>query len=59
MPEYSETDIRKRIGNGSILGISVDTAVFHRYGCHLDHPVLAKLNQVFLSAIALAETAMF
>lgn len=45
MPEYNETDIRKRIGTGSILGISVDTAVFDRYGCHLDHPVLAKLNQ--------------
>ncbi|OUS07837.1 hypothetical protein A9Q96_04870 [Rhodobacterales bacterium 52_120_T64] len=45
MPEFEEKEIRKKIGDGSILGVSVDTAVFDKYGCHLDHPVLATLNQ--------------
>lgn len=45
MPELDEKEIRKKVGDGSILGISVDTAVFDQYGCHLDHPVLTKLGQ--------------
>ena len=45
MPEFAEQEIRTRIGNGSILGISIDTAVFHGYGYNLRHPVLAKLDQ--------------
>lgn len=45
MPEFEEDEIRRKVGDGSILGVSVDTAVFDRYGCHLDHPVLEKLDQ--------------
>lgn len=45
MPQLEEDEIRKKIGDGSILGVSVDTAVFDKYGCHLNHLVLEKLNQ--------------
>ena len=45
MPELDEAEIRKKIGDGSILGITVDTAVFDTYGCNLQYPVLAKLDQ--------------
>lgn len=53
MPQFDESEIRAKIGNGSILGISVDTAVFDRYGCHLDHPVLATLHQFKAAGIQL------
>lgn len=36
---------KARIADGSVAAISVDTAVFDRYGCNLDHAVLARLDQ--------------
>jgi hypothetical protein len=45
MPEMTKDDIRGAIDKKLILGIAIDTAVFDRYGCNLQFPVLASLNQ--------------
>jgi hypothetical protein len=41
----TEEDIRAKIADGTIFGISIDTAVFDKYGCNLDFAVLNKLDQ--------------
>ena len=51
MPELSENEIQSKIANGSIRAISIDTAVFDKYKCHLDHPMLAKLDQFAASGV--------
>ena len=45
MPKLSEEEIKKKIADGAIFAISIDTAVFDRYGCNLDFPVLKRLDQ--------------
>ena len=41
----NEDEITAKIADGTIFAISVDTAVFDRYGCNLDFAVLKKLDQ--------------
>jgi hypothetical protein len=53
MPDLSEAEIRAKIADGTIFGLSIDTAVFDKYGCNLDFPVLKKLDQFKGSSIAL------
>jgi hypothetical protein len=45
MPDLSEAEIRAKIADGTIFGLSIDTAIFDKYGCNLDFAVLSKLNQ--------------
>lgn len=45
MPTLTEEQIREKIVNGEINGISVDTSIFDRYGCNLNFPLLRKLDQ--------------
>jgi hypothetical protein len=45
MPDLSEAEIKAKIGDGTIFALSIDTAVFDKYGCHLDFAVLNKLDQ--------------
>lgn len=45
MPEMTKDDIRDAIDKNGILGIAIDTAVFDKYGCNLQFPVLASLEQ--------------
>lgn len=45
MPKLSEEDIRARIADGTIAGITLDTSIFDRYGCNLEFPLLTSLNQ--------------
>jgi hypothetical protein len=62
MPDLSEAEIRAKIADGTIFGLSIDTAVFDKYGCNLDFTVLNKLDQfkgsstaVFFSEIVVNE----
>ena len=45
MPSLANADIRDRIADGRICGISVDTDIFERYGCNLDYITLQRLDQ--------------
>lgn len=45
MPTHTEDEIKTKIANGSIFAISVDTAIFDRYGCNLKFASLRKLDQ--------------
>ncbi|RWP38751.1 hypothetical protein [Mesorhizobium sp.] len=45
MPELQQTDVKARIADGTISAISIDTAIFDKYGCNLAHAVLARLDQ--------------
>lgn len=45
MPTLNEDDIRARIADGSIVGITLDTSIFDRYGCNLKFPLLTSLDQ--------------
>jgi hypothetical protein len=45
MPTMSENEIKANIADGTIFAVSVDTAVFDKYGCNLDFTVLNKLDQ--------------
>jgi hypothetical protein len=45
MPEFQQIDVKARIADGTISAISIDTAVFDKYGCNLTHAVLARLDQ--------------
>ena len=45
MPSLADTDIKDRIADGRICGISVDTEIFDRYGCNLDYTTLQRLDQ--------------
>jgi PIN domain len=53
MPDLSEAEIKAKIGDGTIFALSIDTAVFDKYGCHLDFAVLNKLDQFKRSVTAL------
>src|SRR5271165_3376308 len=53
MPDLSEAEIRAKIADGTIFGLSIDTAVFDKYGCNLDFTVLHKLDQFKGSSTAL------
>jgi hypothetical protein len=53
MPDLSEAEIKAKIGDGTIFALSIDTAVFDKYGCHLDSAVLNKLDQFKRSVTAL------
>lgn len=62
MPSLTEDELTARIMDGTIFAISVDTAVFDRYGCNLDFPVLKNLSQfktgpieVLVSEIVISE----
>lgn len=45
MPTHTEDEIKTKIANKSIFAISVDTAIFDRYGCNLKFASLRKLDQ--------------
>lgn len=45
MPTLTADEIKVRIAAGSILGISLDTSIFDRYGCNLNYASLRKLDQ--------------
>ncbi|MEZ2410407.1 PIN domain-containing protein [Bosea sp. RCC_152_1] len=45
MPKFENADVRARIADGSVTAVSIDTAIFDRYGCNLEHAVLARLDQ--------------
>jgi hypothetical protein len=53
MPDLSEAEIRAKIADGTIFGLSIDTAVFDKYGCNLDFAVLNRLDQFKGSSTAL------
>lgn len=53
MPDLSEVQIRAKIADGTIFGLSIDTAVFDKYGCNLDFAVLNRLGQFKGSSTAL------
>ncbi len=62
MPKLTAEEIKAKIADGSIFAISVDTAVFDKYGCNLDSAVLKKMDQftagpirVLLSEIVINE----
>lgn len=64
MPKITDDEIKARIADGRVLGISVDTEVFDQYGCNLDFTILRKLDQflnssvqVYLSEIVTSEIA--
>ena len=64
MPSLTDDEIRDRIADGRICGISVDTEVFDRYGCNLDYTILRKLDQfrhsnvqVYISEVVTREIA--
>ncbi|CAN7401531.1 PIN domain-containing protein [Rhizobium sp. LjRoot254] len=46
MPLHDAERIKLLIRDGSISAVTVDTAIFDQYGCKLNHPVLARLDQV-------------
>lgn len=45
MPVFTDEEIKEKIQNGDILGVSVDTSVFDRFKCNLDFTTLNKLDQ--------------
>src|SRR5262252_3917103 len=45
MPIMTDHEIKTKIADGTVFGISIDTAIFVRYGCNLDFSVLNKLDQ--------------
>jgi hypothetical protein len=45
MPIMTDHEIKAKIADGTVFGISIDTAIFDRYGCNLDFSVLNKLDQ--------------
>lgn len=45
MPELQQSDVKAHIADGTISSISIDTAIFDKYGCNLTHAVLARLDQ--------------
>ena len=45
MPEMTKDEIRLAIDKGRVLGFAIDTAVFDKYGCNLQFPVLVSLDQ--------------
>ena len=45
MPERSIEEIKALVVAGDIFGITIDTAVFDKYGCNLRFPMLGKLDQ--------------
>lgn len=45
MPALSQEEIRAQIADGSIVGITLDTSIFDRYGCNLKFPLLLSLDQ--------------
>jgi hypothetical protein len=45
MPTMTENEIKAKIADGTFFGVSVDTAVFEKYGCNLDFRVLNRLDQ--------------
>jgi hypothetical protein len=51
MPIMIENEIKAKIADGTIFGISADTAVFDKYGCNLDSPILNKLDQFKLGPV--------
>ena len=64
MPSLADIDIRNRIADGRICGISVDTEVFDRHGCNLDYTTLQRLDQFqhgnvqfYLSEVVVREIA--
>jgi hypothetical protein len=45
MPAMTETEIKAKIADGTVFGVSIDTAIFDKYGCNLDSTVLKSLTQ--------------
>lgn len=45
MPEKTVDEIKAHIASGEIFGISIDTAIFDRFGCNLRYPTLRRLDQ--------------
>lgn len=45
MPILEDGEITARISDGGISAITIDTAIFDRYGCNLRYPLLRKLDQ--------------
>lgn len=62
MPKADADEIKARIADGGISAITIDTAIFDKYGCNLRYPLLRKLDQfrggnvsVVISEIVAAE----
>lgn len=45
MPEKTEDEVKAHIAAGEVFGISVDTAIFDKFGCNLRFPTLRSLGQ--------------
>lgn len=45
MAKLTEAQFREKIADGSILGLTVDTSIFDKYGCNLDFAVFRKIDQ--------------
>lgn len=45
MPMMTSNEIKAKIADGTIFGVSVDTAVFYKYDCRLECAILNRLNQ--------------
>jgi PIN domain len=62
MPKLDEREIHARIADQTIVGLTLDTSVFHKYGYNLDYSVFTSLRQfkggsvhVLLSEIVVGE----
>ena len=62
MPKLNDDEIKALIADGTIVGITLDTSIFDRYGCNLQFVSLIKLDQfkggaigVFFSQIVVSE----
>ena len=53
MPVLRGDEIETMIGDGSIAGMAIDTSIFDRYRCDLDHPRLQRLDQLAESKLQL------
>lgn len=51
MPELTEDQIKAAIAEGKVGGLTLDTNIFDRYGCHLDFKVFAALRHFKGAAI--------
>lgn len=53
MPELTEEEIKELVANGKIVGIAIDTSIFDRYACDLNHPLLQSLAQFSKEPVAI------
>jgi predicted nucleic acid-binding protein len=53
MPQFDDATMEAMVGDGSVFAIALDTSIFDRFSCDLEHPRLAALDQLSESKLQL------